>query len=66
MGRLLIKYSASDCDLEVCVGCLAQIRDAGGTACGIAEAIHALVALLHSTGAASGLECRQGPEITKP
>ena len=43
-GRLLIKYSATDCHLEVRVGCLAQIRDAGGTACGIAEAIHAAVA----------------------
>ena len=43
-GRLLIKYSATDCNLEVRVGCLAQIRDAGGTACGVAEAVHAAVA----------------------
>ena len=26
------------------VGCLAQVRDAGGAACGVAEAIHAAVA----------------------
>ena len=58
-GRLLIKYSAADCHLEVRVGCLAQIRDVGGTPCGIAEAIHADVA--HS-----GPECRQAPENTKP
>ena len=43
-GRLLIKYSATDCNLEVRVGCLPQIRDAGGTACGVAEAIRAAVA----------------------
>ena len=43
-GWLLIKYSATDCHLEVRVGCLAQIRDAGGTACGMAEATHAAVA----------------------
>ena len=65
-GRLLIKYSATDCHLEVRVGCLAQIRDAGGTACGIAEAIHAAVARFCTTGAASGPECRQAPENTKP
>jgi hypothetical protein len=40
-GRLLTKYSATDCNLEVRVRCLAQIRDAGGTACGVAEAVHA-------------------------
>jgi hypothetical protein len=43
-GRLSIKYSATDCNLEVRVGCLAQIRDAGGTTCGVAEAVHATVA----------------------
>jgi hypothetical protein len=66
-GRLLIKYSATDCHLEVRVGCLAQIRDAGGTACGIVEAMHAAtVARFCTTGAASGPECRQAPEDTKP
>jgi len=42
-GRLLIKYSATDRHLDVRVGCLAQIRDAGGTACGVAEAVHTAV-----------------------
>jgi hypothetical protein len=43
-GRLLIKFSARDRHLDVRVGCLAQIRDAGGTASGVAEALHTAVA----------------------
>ena len=42
-GRLLIKHSASNAHLDVRVGCLALLRDAGVTSRGVAEAVHAAV-----------------------
>jgi len=39
-GRLLIKYSAASRALDVRVGCLALMRDTGGTARDVAAAVH--------------------------
>ena len=67
-GRLLIKYSATDCNLEVRVGCLVQIRDIGSTACGVAEAVHAATARFCARQVLRpGLNAgRQAPESKKP
>ena len=43
-GRLLIKYSATNAKLDVRVGCLGLVRDAGGTSRDVAVAVHAAVA----------------------
>ena len=43
-GRLLIKYSAANHKLDVRVGCLAQLRDAGATSRDVATAVHTAVA----------------------
>ena len=43
-GRLLIKYAASNAQLEVRYGCLALLRDAGSNAYEIAAAVHKAVA----------------------
>jgi hypothetical protein len=43
-GRLLIKYSATNRKLDVRVGCLALMRDAGGTSRDVATAVHTAMA----------------------
>ena len=42
-GRLLVKYAASDDQLNVQYGCMALLRDAGGSAYDIAAAVHKAV-----------------------
>ena len=42
-GRLLIKYSATNKKLDVRVGCLGLVRDAGGTSRDVAVAVHTAV-----------------------
>jgi len=42
-GRLLIKYFASNKALEVQVGCLGLVRDPGGSAHEVAQAIHLVI-----------------------
>ena len=49
-GRLLIKYSASNKNLDVRVGCLALMRDAGATSVDVVNAVHNAVARFCTRG----------------
>ena len=66
-GWLLIKYSATDCNLEVRVGLFgADSRRWRHTVWRRGSSSCSRGALLHSTGDASGPECRQAPESKNP
>ena len=49
-GRLLIKYAATNKNLDVRVGCLALMRDAGATSIDVVNAVHSAVARFCTRG----------------